>query len=144
MDMPETAPGKDILIQLTSDIVSSYVSNHNVPAAELPSLIHNTYQALKTPALAQEAEEPARKEPAVPVATSIHKNGEFIICLEDGKRFKSMKRHLSSVYGLSPEEYRVKWGLPRDYPMVAPAYAKHRSALAKEMGLGKSNSTQAA
>jgi predicted transcriptional regulator len=142
MDMPETAPGTDILIQLASNIVSSYVANHNVPAENIPALIQSTYQALKTPM--KEAEEPVRKEPAVPVGKSIDKNGEFIICLEDGKKFKSMKRHLSTVYGLSPEEYRAKWGLSHDYPMVAPSYAQHRSALAKNMGLGKSNGAKAA
>ncbi|MCV9963590.1 MucR family transcriptional regulator [Pararhizobium sp. BT-229] len=140
--MPETAPGTDILIQLASNIVSSYVANHSVPAENIPDLIQSTYLALKAPM--KEVEVPVRKEPAVPVSKSIDKNGEFIVCLEDGKKFKSMKRHLSTVYGLSPEEYRAKWDLPRDYPMVAPAYAQHRSALAKNMGLGKSNGAKAA
>jgi predicted transcriptional regulator len=140
MDMLDTTQDNDMLRQLTSNIVSSYVSNHNVPASDLPGLIQSTYRALEAPSA--EKTESAAREPAVPVSKSIDKHGLFIICLEDGKQFKSMKRHLSSVYNLSPEEYREKWNLPHDYPMVAPEYAKRRSELAKEMGLGKG--TQAA
>jgi predicted transcriptional regulator len=142
MDMIQTAPQNETLIQLTSNIVTSYVSNHNVPAADIPGLIQSTYKALLTPVA--QAEAPVRQEPAVPVNKSIDKKGEFIVCLEDGKQFKSMKRHLANVYNLTPEQYREKWNLPSDYPMVAPEYAQRRSNLAKEMGLGKGNGTQAA
>ncbi|MBY3433326.1 MucR family transcriptional regulator [Rhizobium laguerreae] len=131
-----------MLIQLASNIVSSYLSNHNVQAQEIPGLIKAAYMALQSPAT--EASEPARQEPAVPVSKSIDKHGLFIVCLEDGKQFKSMKRHLSNVYNMTPEQYREKWNLPAGYPMVAPEYAKRRSMLAKEMGLGKGNSTRAA
>ncbi|MCS4089653.1 MucR family transcriptional regulator [Rhizobium sp. BK176] len=142
MDMIQTAPQNDTLIQLTSNIVSSYLSNHNVPAGDIPSLIQTTYEALQRPVA--QTETPARREPAVPVNKSIDKKGEFIICLEDGKPFKSMKRHLANVYNLTPEQYREKWNLPSDYPMVAPEYAQRRSNLAKEMGLGRGNGSQAA
>lgn len=124
-----------LLIELAADVVSAYVSNNSVSAAELPSLIreiHQTFAGLSddpAPAPRQEA------RPAVPVKKSV--TDEFIVCLEDGKRFKSLKRHLRAKYGMSPEEYREKWGLPADYPMVAPSYARERSRLAKEMQLGR-------
>jgi predicted transcriptional regulator len=136
MDTSETITPTDMLAQLTSNIVTAYVTNHNVPANELPALIQSTFQALQSPA-SDVAEQPVRKDPAVPVSKSIDKKGEFIICLEDGKKFKSMKRHLSTIYKMTPEQYREKWDLPIDYPMVAPEYAKRRSDLAKDMGLGK-------
>ncbi|MDW9478918.1 MucR family transcriptional regulator [Sinorhizobium meliloti] len=141
--MSETTVRNDTLIQLTSDIVSSYVGNHNVSADGLPALIRSTYEALKSP-LGTDASEPPKQEPKVPVHKSIDKKGEFIICLEDGKKFKSLKRHLAQAYGLTPAQYREKWGLPKDYPMVAPVYAKQRSELAKRTGLGRSNRRQAA
>ena len=122
-------------IDLAADIVSAYVSNNSVPAAELPSLISDIHNALVrlggTPV--EEAQEP--QKPAVSVKKSIA--ADFIICLEDGKKFKSLKRHLRTQYNMSPEQYREKWGLPADYPMVAPNYAAARSRLAKEMGLGQ-------
>ncbi len=142
METPETTTANDMLAQLTSNIVTAYVANHNVPVSELPALIQSTYQALQAPAV-EVAEQPVRKEPAVPINKSIDKKGEFIICLEDGKPYKSMKRHLSTVYGMTPEQYREKWGLPADYPMVAPEYAQRRSELAKDMGLGKGNAKAA-
>ncbi|ODT22366.1 MucR family transcriptional regulator [Aminobacter sp. Piv2-1] len=127
--------GSDRLIELTADVVSAYVSNNPVPVAELPSLISNVHSALQqqTAAPAQEASEP--QKPAVPIKKSV--TPDYIICLEDGKQFKSLKRHLSTHHGLSPDEYRAKWGLPADYPLVAPNYAAARSALAKSMGLGR-------
>ena len=123
------------LIELTADIVSAYVSNNSVPAAELPALINEVYVALtRVGAVTVEAAiEPPK--PAISVKKSI--NPDFIICLEDGKKFKSLKRHLRTQYNMSPEQYREKWGLPTDYPMVAPNYAAARSRLAKEMGLGQ-------
>jgi predicted transcriptional regulator len=128
------------IIELTADIVSAYVSHNIVSPSELPNLIHDVYDALIyfRPAESYvEVTEPVK--PAVSVKKSI--TPDFLICLEDGKKFKSLKRHLRSQYGMSPDDYREKWGLPHDYPMVAPNYATARSALAKEMGLGQSRRT---
>lgn len=127
--------GSDRLIDLTADVVSAYVSNNPVPVAELPSLISNVHSALQqqTAAPAQEASE--SQKPAVPIKKSV--TPDYVVCLEDGKQFKSLKRHLSTHHGLTPDEYRAKWGLPADYPLVAPNYAAARSALAKSMGLGR-------
>lgn len=127
--------GSDRLIELTADVVSAYVSNNPIPVAELPSLISNVHSALQqqTAAPAEEASEP--QKPAVPIKKSV--TPDYIICLEDGKQFKSLKRHLSTHHGLTPDEYRAKWGLPADYPMVAQNYSASRSALAKSMGLGR-------
>ena len=121
-------------IDFTADIVAAYVSNNSVAATELPGLIESVYRALGqlgTPAAPQVEEQ----KPAVPLKKSV--TPEYIICLEDGKKFKSLKRHLRTSYGMTPEAYREKWGLPKDYPMVAPAYAAARSELAKNMGLGQ-------
>lgn len=123
-------------IELTADIVSAYVSNNSVPTSELPNLINEVHNALSRVG-AGIAPEPL-VEPQKP-ATSIKKSvtPEYIICLEDGKHFKSLKRHLRTQYDMSPDQYREKWNLAPDYPMVAPAYAEARSRLAKEMGLGQ-------
>jgi predicted transcriptional regulator len=127
---------QDSLIELTAEIVSAYVSNNNVDSGEIPDLIRDVHSALHRTAGAAAAEpEPEPLKPAVPVRKSV--TPDFIICLEDGKKFKSLKRHLRTHYDLTPEEYREKWGLPPDYPMVAPNYAKARSNLAREMGLGQ-------
>jgi predicted transcriptional regulator len=122
-------------IELAADIVSAYVSNNSVPAGDLPQLISEVYNALLRVGsnVAPAPVEPPK--PAIAVKRSV--TNDFIVCLEDGKKFKSLKRHLRTQYGLSPEEYRDKWGLPADYPMVAPNYAKARSNLAKQMGLGQ-------
>jgi predicted transcriptional regulator len=122
-------------IELAADIVSAYVSNNSVPAADLPGLIHEVYNALTRVGSVVAAAPVEAPKPAVAVKKSV--TNDFIICLEDGKQFKSLKRHLRTQYGLSPEEYREKWGLPADYPMVAPNYARARSNLAKQMGLGQ-------
>jgi predicted transcriptional regulator len=122
-------------IELAADIVSAYVSNNSVPTADLPTLIGEVHAALvrvTSGAVPVVTEAP---KPAVPVKKSI--TNDFIICLEDGKQFKSLKRHLRTQYNMSPEDYREKWGLGADYPMVAPNYAKARSHLAKQMGLGQ-------
>src|SRR5690606_25125718 len=119
----------------TVDVVSAYVGNNTVPAAELPALIQSIYQTLTTLGTVEEVKAETPKEPAVSVKKSI--SNDFIICLEDGRKFKSLKRHLRTKYNLSPEEYRAKWNLPKDYPMVAPNYARARSELAKQMGLGQ-------
>ncbi|MGH6990136.1 MAG: MucR family transcriptional regulator [Stellaceae bacterium] len=120
------------LLALTSDIVSAHVSNNSVDVAELPQLINQVYESLsnigKVPIVAP------RPEPAVPVRRSVHP--EYIVCLEDGKKLKMLKRHLMTAYKLTPEAYRERWGLAQDYPMVAPNYARQRSRLAKEIGLG--------
>jgi len=122
-------------IELSADIVSAYVSNNSVPAADLPSLLQSVYAALTKTAQGQQTEPQAELIPAVPVKKSV--TPDAIICLEDGKSFKSLKRHLRTTYDMSPEQYRAKWNLPVDYPMVAPNYAKARSELAKTMGLGQ-------
>ena len=122
-------------IELAADIVSAYVSNNSVPAGELPSLIGEIHAALLRVG-GGGVEVPAEApKPAVSLKKSV--TPDYIICLEDGKKFKSLKRHLRTQYNMTPEQYREKWGLPVDYPMVAPNYAKARSELAKEMGLGQ-------
>ncbi|WP_350333358.1 MucR family transcriptional regulator [Coralliovum pocilloporae] len=125
----------DHLIELTADIVSAYVSNNAVASADLPGLITEVHAALERTVGVEEEPEPEPLRPAVSIRKSI--NPDYIICLEDGKKFKSLKRHLRTHYNMSPEEYREKWGLPTDYPMVAPNYAAARSELAKKMGLGQ-------
>ncbi len=121
-------------IELAADIVSAYVSNNSVPTADLPSLINDVHAALMRVTSGAAPVVTEAPKPAVPVKKSI--TNDFIICLEDGKQFKSLKRHLRTQYNMSPEDYREKWGLGADYPMVAPNYAKARSHLAKQMGLG--------
>jgi predicted transcriptional regulator len=126
---------KSEIIEMTADIVSAYVGNNSVSAADLPSLIQSVHRALSGVTAAPEPVEAPPKEPAVPVKRSI--TPDHLVCLEDGRKFKSLKRHLRTKYNMSPEDYRAKWGLPKDYPMVAPNYAKARSDLAKQMGLGQ-------
>jgi predicted transcriptional regulator len=122
-------------IELAADIVSAYVSNNSVPVSELPALISDVFSALTRVSGGVAVVSADAPRPAVPMKKSI--TSDYIICLEDGKKFKSLKRHLRTQYGMTPETYREKWGLPADYPMVAPNYAKARSQLAKEMGLGQ-------
>lgn len=122
-------------LTLVGDIVAAYVSNNSVPAGDLPDLIASVHGALVKVATGAVAEPTVELKPAVPVKKSI--GPDYIICLEDGKKFKSLKRHLRTKYDMSPEDYRAKWGLPVDYPMVAPNYAAARSELAKKMGLGQ-------
>src|SRR3954466_13975943 len=123
-------------IELAAEIASAFVSNNPVPAAQLPALIGNIHDALikvaSGSAQPPAAEEP--KAPAVPIKRSVQP--DYLVCLEDGKRFKSLKRHLRTVYDLTPDQYRAKWGLAHGYPMVAPNYAAARSELAKQLGLG--------
>ncbi len=123
------------LIDLAADIVSAYVSNNTVPVTDLPKLIADVHRALNATQSGMREPEPEPLKPAVNPKRSVFP--DYIICLEDGKKFKSLKRHLRTHYDLSPEDYREKWGLPADYPMVAPNYAAARSALAKKMGLGQ-------
>ena len=122
-------------IDLTADIVSAYLSNNPTPAAEIPSLISQVHAALTRVAAGRSEPAPEPARPAVPVKKSIHP--DYLVCLEDGKRFKSLRRHLRTQYNMTPEQYRDKWNLPPDYPMVAPNYAVTRSQLAKKMGLGQ-------
>ena len=129
----ETAPQN--YIELTADIVSAYVSNNSVSAGDIPGLINQVHSALMRVS-GSPAEAPSEPlKPAVPVKKSI--TPEYIVCLEDGKKFKSLKRHLRTQYNMTPEQYRDKWALAADYPMVAPNYAAARSQLAKQMGLGQ-------
>ncbi|HWT09154.1 MAG TPA: MucR family transcriptional regulator [Roseomonas sp.] len=121
------------LLGLTAQIVSAHVSHNPVPATELPGLIQEVFRTLSGVG-SHPAPEPERPQPAVPVKKSITPG--YLICLEDGKKLKMLKRHLKTSYNLTPEQYRERWGLPADYPMVAPDYAKHRSSLAKKIGLG--------
>jgi predicted transcriptional regulator len=132
--MVDTAE-EDNLIELTTEIVSAYVSNNNVSASDLSNLITNVHLALHRTAAGLNEPEPEPLKPAVPVRRSV--TPDHIVCLEDGMKFKSLKRHLRTHHDLTPQQYREKWGLPADYPMVAPNYAKARSNLAKQMGLGQ-------
>jgi predicted transcriptional regulator len=126
---------KPDLPPLVAEVVAAYVSNHKVEPADLPILIQQVYQSfLRFGSASAESMRSGRPEPAVSVRKSVMP--EFIVCLEDGKKLKMLKRYLKSTYNLTPEAYRERWGLPVDYPMVAPNYAKQRSRLAKEIGLG--------
>lgn len=127
--------GSNNYIELAADIVSAYVSNNSVPASDLPALINEVHSALLRVTAGQPVVTTEAPKPAVPPKKSI--TNEYIVCLEDGRKFKSLKRHLRTQYNMSPDEYREKWSLPPDYPMVAPNYAKARSNLAKQMGLGQ-------
>lgn len=122
-------------MELVADIVAAYVSNNPVPATELSSLIVEVHKALKGLGATPSTEPAEPQTPAVPIRRSI--TPDHLICLEDGKKFKSLKRHLAAVHGMTPAEYREKWGLPSTYPMVAPNYAAARSELAKKTGLGR-------
>lgn len=125
----------DSLVDLTVNLVSSYVSRNQVPMSELPSIIATVHSALAHTAGRGGASADSERKPAVPVKKSV--GDDFIICLEDGKKLTMLKRYLRSQYNMSPEDYRKKWDLPHDYPMVAPAYARLRSAFAKKIGLGR-------
>jgi predicted transcriptional regulator len=124
----------DDILKLTSDIVAAYVSNNPLPPADLPATIKSVHATLGALNGSQPGDNPLLK-PAVPIKKSV--TPEYIVCLEDGRKLKMLKRHLRTEYNMTPEQYRQKWGLPTDYPMVAPNYAKQRSAFAKEIGLGK-------
>ncbi|MDZ5454769.1 MucR family transcriptional regulator [Labrys sp. ZIDIC5] len=125
------------LVDLTVDIVSAYVSNNQVATASLADLIHSVHKGLTDLNNPRPVEAVAPPKPAVPIKKSV--TPDYVICLEDGLKFKSLTRHLRTAYGLTPEQYREKWGLPSDYPMVAPNYSATRSRLARELGLGQMN-----
>ncbi|RUV97906.1 transcriptional regulator [Mesorhizobium sp. M1A.F.Ca.IN.022.07.1.1] len=124
---------KDLIVSVAMDIVSAYVSNNSVQVADIPALIRRVYASLE--AISAGPVVPERSKASIPLKKSVRP--DFIICLEDGKRFKALKRHLRTRYGLTLDQYRAKWGLPSDYPMVAPNYAALRSALAKSARLGR-------
>lgn len=129
----ENSENNEMLITLTADIVAAHVSNNSVAVSDLPTLIGNVHSALA--GLSSSEPVLAVQEPAVPIRNSVKK--DYIVCLEDGKKLKMLKRHLMTHYGMTPDEYRTKWGLGADYPMVAPAYAETRRILAKAIGLGR-------
>ena len=129
--MTDGANSEDLLA-LTAKIVAAHVSNNSVALGDLAGLIQQVHQALR--GIGSNSVMPARPQPAVPVKRSVLP--DYIVCLEDGKKLKMLKRHLKTAYNLSPEQYRERWGLPPDYPMVAPNYAKQRSQLARDLGLG--------
>ena len=127
--------GRDELLRMAVDVVSAYVSNNALASGQIPELIQTVYASLESLSETSPEPEPEPQKPAVPIRKSV--GDDYIICLEDGKKLKMLKRHLRTNYGMTPEEYRAKWGLASDYPMVAPAYAKQRSAFAKKIGLGR-------
>lgn len=131
--MAEQDAGEDTLLTLTADIVAAHVSNNSVAVNDLPNLIENVHKALRGISATSAAPE-AKPEPKVSIRSSV--KPDYIVCLEDGKKLKMLKRHLMTHYNMTPEQYRQKWGLSPDYPMVAPNYAEQRRTLAKSIGLG--------
>ena len=123
----------NVVLQLTAELVSSHVSNNKVSAEDLPALIQGVYSTLAS--VESRAGEKGKPDPAVPIKKSVHP--DYIVCLEDGRKLKMLKRHLRTAFDLTPDAYRARWNLPSDYPMVAPNYTKRRSTLAKKIGLGK-------
>ena|SRR5580700_1442203 len=144
-DMAEAAASKtaeDELLRMTTEVVAAYVSNNTLATAQLGDVIHAVYNSLRS-LDGQVAEPPAEVlKPAVPIRKSI--TPEFLVCLEDGKKLKMLKRHLRSTYNMTPDEYRAKWGLGTDYPMAAPKYAQQRSDFAKKIGLGRGTGRRSA
>jgi predicted transcriptional regulator len=140
--MDNTSTSVVDLLNLTVDIVSAHVANNSVSVADMPALIGSVYASLVSLGSTATGPDVAQQEPAVAVRRSV--KPEYIICLEDGKKLKMLKRHLMTHYQLTPDQYRVKWNLPADYPMVAPDYAETRRALAKKIGLGRKPGSEAA
>jgi predicted transcriptional regulator len=140
--MAEATPkmSEDELLRMTADVVAAYVSNNTLPTAQLAEVINAVYNSLKTLEGQVAQPPPEALKPAVPIRKSV--TPEYLICLEDGKKLKMLKRHLRSTYNLTPDEYRAKWGLQPDYPMVAPNYAERRSEFAKKIGLGRGTGRQ--
>jgi len=134
----EIKASSDEVLRMTADVVSAYLGNNTLPAAQIPEVINTVYSSLsRIEGGSKSNGHGAAAKAPVPVRKSI--TPEYIVCLEDGKKLKMLKRHLRTVYGMTPEEYRAKWGLPLDYPMVAPNYSRQRSAFAKKIGLGRSS-----
>jgi len=135
-DTSKEKGSKGEILKMTADVVAAYVGNNSLPTGEVSDVISTVYGSLHG---LENSDREVKPTPAVPVRKSVTR--DHIICLEDGKKLKMLKRHLRSTYNLTPEEYRVRWGLPPDYPMVAPAYAKERSDFAKKIGLGRKTRT---
>ena len=131
----ETVAPQDDLLRMTAEVVAAYLGNNTMPAAQIPDVINTVYGSLSK--LDGTVAAVRMRAPKAPVAIRKSVMPDYIVCLEDGKKLKMLKRHLRTVYGMSPEEYRAKWGLPADYPMVAPNYSRQRSAFAKKIGLGR-------
>lgn len=132
---PSAAASNEDLLRWSADIVTAYVSQHSLPASAIGDLIRQVYQTLSSLDEPAPQPEPERRKPAVPISRSVQ--DDHIVCLEDGRKLKMLKRYLRARYDMSPEEYRRRWGLPADYPMVAPLYAQRRSDFAKQIGLGR-------
>ncbi len=133
--LTEMPISQEDILQMTADVVSAYVGNNPIPLGSVKDLIVEVHQGLSAAASAQTEKPLEKPKPAVPISKSV--TDDYIICLEDGKKLKMLKRYLRTTHNMSPEEYRRRWGLPSDYPMVAPSYAKRRSEFAKKIGLGK-------
>ena len=131
----ETAASQDDVLRMTTEVVAAYLANNSMPATQIPDVINTVYGSLSR--LDGTAATARPRTPKAPVAIRKSIMPDYIVCLEDGKKLKMLKRHLRTVYGMTPEEYRAKWGLPSDYPMVAPNYSRQRSAFAKKIGLGR-------
>ena len=143
--MAETAAPKmaeEELLRMTADVVAAYVSNNTLPTAQMAEVINAVYSSLRSLEGQSAEPQPEPLKPAVPIRKSV--TADYLVCLEDGKKLKMLKRHLRSTYNLTPDEYRAKWGLPADYPMVAPNYAEQRSEFAKKIGLGRGAGRQSA
>jgi predicted transcriptional regulator len=134
------AIGIEPLLEETTSIAAAYLGNNHDATSEIPTLIRTIHEALTTLGQPAEPEVAAKPTPAVPIRKSV--TPDYLVCLEDGKKLKMLKRHLRSTYGMTPDEYRAKWGLPADYPMVAPNYAERRSQFAKQIGLGRTRRTE--
>ncbi len=132
----ENKVSREEILRMTADVVAAYLGNNSLPAAQIPEVINAVYGTLRKVNGATEENQSRPQKAAVPIRRSV--TPDYIICLEDGKKLKMLKRHLRTVYNMTPDEYRAKWGLPSDYPMVAPNYSKQRSAFAKKIGLGRS------
>ena len=126
---------REDILRMAVDVVAAYLSNNQVASSQIPEVIHSVYTSLTDIDVGAAEVRPEPQKPAVPVRKSV--TPDYIVCLEDGKKLKMLKRHLQTTYGMTPEEYRAKWGLPADYPMVAPTYAQQRSDFAKKIGLGR-------
>jgi len=140
-DTPSEKTTRDELLRMAVDVVAAYVGKNPIPAGQLPDLINTVYGSLSSLDGSQPEAKPEAPKPAIPVKRSV--TPDYIICLEDGKKLKMLKRHLRTTYNITPDEYRAKWGLPPDYPMVAPNYAAQRSDFAKKIGLGRKGSEPA-
>ncbi|TGY87857.1 transcriptional regulator [Marinicauda algicola] len=123
------------ILRMTTDIVASFLTHNSIPSENVPEMIKSIYSTMRSLSSKEEEKAETKQKPAVPVSKSVQ--DDYIVCLEDGKKLKMLKRYLRSQYDMSPEEYRRKWGLPADYPMVAPAYSRRRSQFAKDIGLGR-------